>query len=153
MSFHIDVKVLDFACLHPCSQPAQLVNTWWNTGAMWTSESEDHDEQFRVSVSIDSPTLFWYVLKPFLMAQMVKSLPTRWETGVRPLDWEDPLEKGMATCSSILAGEFHGQKSLMRLQRVGQDWARNCIALRQWYCNPWTGWSKILCHSCVLKYT
>ena len=55
------------------------------------------------------------------MAQMVKNLPTMWETGVRPLDWEDPLEKGMATRSSILAGEFRGQKSLMRLQRVGQD--------------------------------
>ena len=82
-------------CTLAVSQP-RGVNMWWNTGAMWTSESEDHNEQFRVSVSIDSPTLFWYVLKPFLMAQMVKNLPTRRETGVRPLDWEDPLEKGMA---------------------------------------------------------
>ena len=31
---------------------------------------------------------------------------------VRPLGWEDPLEKGMATHSSIRAGEFHGQRSL-----------------------------------------
>ena len=37
------------------------------------------------------------------MAQMVKSLPTRWETGVRSLGQEDPLEKGMAPHSSILA--------------------------------------------------
>ena len=29
---------------------------------------------------------------------------------VRSLDWEDPLDKGMATHSSILAGEFHEQK-------------------------------------------
>ena len=29
------------------------------------------------------------------------------------LDWEDPLEKGMATHSSILPGEFHGQRSLV----------------------------------------
>ena len=34
------------------------------------------------------------------------------ETWVQSLIWEDPLEKGMATHSSILAGEFHGQRSL-----------------------------------------
>ena len=34
------------------------------------------------------------------------------ETQVRSLGWEDPLEKKMATHSSILAGEFHEQKSL-----------------------------------------
>ena len=31
---------------------------------------------------------------------------------VRPLGWEDPLEEGMATHSSILAKESHGQRSL-----------------------------------------
>ena len=35
-----------------------------------------------------------------------------WEIWVRPLGWEDPLEKGKATHSSILAGEFHGLHSL-----------------------------------------
>ena len=38
-----------------------------------------------------------------LVAQLVKNLPTMWETWVRSLSWEDPLEKGMATHSSILA--------------------------------------------------
>ena len=38
-----------------------------------------------------------------LVAQMVKNLPAMWETWVRPLGWEDPLEEGMATHSSILA--------------------------------------------------
>ena len=37
------------------------------------------------------------------MAQMVKNLPEMQETWVRTLDWEDPLEKGMATHPSILA--------------------------------------------------
>ena len=37
------------------------------------------------------------------MAQMVKNLPAMQETGVQSLDWEDPLEEGMATHSSILA--------------------------------------------------
>ena len=34
---------------------------------------------------------------------MVKNLPALWETWVRSLGWEDPLEEGMATHSSILA--------------------------------------------------
>ena len=38
-----------------------------------------------------------------LVAQMVKNPPTMWETWVRALGWEDLLEKGMATHSSILA--------------------------------------------------
>ena len=39
----------------------------------------------------------------FLGAQLVKNPPTMWETWVRSLGWEDPLEEGMATHSSILA--------------------------------------------------
>ena len=38
-----------------------------------------------------------------LVAQMVKNLPAMQETRVRSLGWEDPLEKEMATHSSILA--------------------------------------------------
>ena len=38
-----------------------------------------------------------------LVAQMVKNPPAMWETWVQPLGWEDPLEEGMATHSSILA--------------------------------------------------
>ena len=41
--------------------------------------------------------------KASLVAQMVKNPPAVQETWVRSLDWEDPLEKGMATHSSILA--------------------------------------------------
>ena len=37
------------------------------------------------------------------VAQLVKNPPAMWETWVRSLGWEDPLEKGMATHSSILA--------------------------------------------------
>ena len=37
------------------------------------------------------------------MAQMVKKLPPMKEMRVQTLDWEDPLEKGMATHSSTLA--------------------------------------------------
>ena len=45
------------------------------------------------------------------VAQMVKNLPAMQETWVQSLRWEDLLEKGMATHSSILA-KFHGQRSL-----------------------------------------
>ena len=38
-----------------------------------------------------------------LVAQLVKNPPTRQETWVQSLDWEDPLEKGKATHSNILA--------------------------------------------------
>ena len=38
-----------------------------------------------------------------LVAQLVKNLPAVWESWVQSLGWEDPLEKGMATHSNILA--------------------------------------------------
>ena len=41
---------------------------------------------------------------------MIKNLPAVWETWVQSLGWEDPLEKGMATHSSI--ENPHGQRSL-----------------------------------------
>ena len=47
-----------------------------------------------------------------LVAQMIKNLPEKQETQVQSPGWENPLEKGMATHSSILAGEFRGQRSL-----------------------------------------
>ena len=39
----------------------------------------------------------------FLLTQRVKNLPAMWETWVQSLGWEDPLEEGMATHSSVLA--------------------------------------------------
>ena len=48
-----------------------------------------------------------------LVAQMVKNLPAMQKTWVLSLGQEDPLEKGMATHSSILPGESHGQRKLM----------------------------------------
>ena len=57
---------------------------------------------------------------------MVKNLPAMWETQVRSLDWEDPLEKRMVIHSSILAWriswtEEPGRLQSMRLQRVEHD--------------------------------
>ena len=46
------------------------------------------------------------------MAQMVKNLPAKQESWARSLGGKDPLEKEMATRSSILAWRSHGQRSL-----------------------------------------
>ena len=65
-----------------------------------------------------------------LVAQTVKNLPAMLEARVQSLGWEDPLEKGMATHSSISAWripcteETYGLQS-MGSQRVGHDWATN----------------------------
>ena len=61
---------------------------------------------------------------------MVKNLPATQETRVQSLGWEDPLEKGMATHSSILAwriariedySPWGKQKSHDRLQSMGSQ--------------------------------
>ena len=54
-----------------------------------------------------------------LVAQLVKNLPAMWETWVRSLGWEDPLEKGMATHSSILAWKIPWTEETGRLQSIG----------------------------------
>ena len=60
------------------------------------------------------------------VAQMAKCLPAMWETQVRSLGWEDPLEKEMAPHSStlswkILWTEDPGGLKSMGPQRVGHD--------------------------------
>ena len=62
-----------------------------------------------------------------LVAQMVNNPPAMLETWVQSLSWEDPLEEGMATHSSILAWripwtEEPGELQSMGLQRVGHNW-------------------------------
>ena len=44
-----------------------------------------------------------FQLRAYLVAQTVNNLPAMWETWVQSLDWDDPLENGMATHSSIHA--------------------------------------------------
>ena len=59
------------------------------------------------------------------MAQTVKSLPALWETQVRSLGQEDPLEKGMATHSSILAWKIPWTQEPGRLQSMGSQRVRH----------------------------
>ena len=60
-----------------------------------------------------------------LVAQMVKNLPARQETQVRSLNQEDPLEKGMATYSSILAWRIPWTEESGRLQSMGSQRVRH----------------------------
>ena len=53
-----------------------------------------------------------------MVAQMVKHLPVMWETWVQSLGWEDPLEKGMATHSHILAWRIPWIEDPVRLQSM-----------------------------------
>ena len=58
-----------------------------------------------------------------LVAQMVKNLSAMQETGLGSLGWEESLEKGMATHSSILAWENPMDRGLQstRLERAGRN--------------------------------
>ena len=58
-----------------------------------------------------------------LVVQMVKHLPAMWETLAQSLGWEDPLETGMATHSSILAWRIPSAEETGRLQFT-KRWTR-----------------------------
>ena len=60
-----------------------------------------------------------------LVAQMVKRLHAMWETWVQSLGWEDPLEKKMATHSSILAWKIPQTEKPGRLQFMGSQRVRH----------------------------
>ena len=68
-----------------------------------------------LSASIETVMIFifnYINVRDSLVTQMVKNLPAVKETRFRTLGQKDSLEKGMTTHSSILAGEFPGQKNL-----------------------------------------
>ena len=102
-----------------------------------------------------------------LVAQLVKDPPAMWETWVRFLGWEDPLEKEMATHNSILAWripwtEEPGGLQSMGLQRVRRDWAANIFTFHYYLQSQvdraplvqlWTGYILIPCMcTCVHVY-
>ena len=75
-----------------------------------------------------------------LVGQTVENLPAKRETHVRSLGQEDPLEKGMATHSSILAWRIPWTEEPEELQSVGSQrvrhhWATNTLTFRS-LCTP-----------------
>ena len=60
-----------------------------------------------------------------LIAQLVKNLPAMWETWVRSLGWEDPLEVSMATHSSILVWRIPMDRGAWQATVHGSQRARH----------------------------
>jgi len=63
--------------------------------------------------------------KASLVTQRIRNLPAMQETWIRFLVWEDPLEKGMATHSSILAWRIPWTEEPCRLQSCGSQRVRH----------------------------
>ena len=84
-------------------------------------------------------------MRASLMAQMIKNLPAMWETWVRSPGGEDPLEKRMATHSSILAWRIPRTEEPGGLQSVGSHRVDTTVAAAkslqscQTLCNPIDG--------------
>ena len=107
-----------------CSALMHIQTLWRtiNTGARGPALVNRHRERasWRITITI----LHW----ASLVAQLVTNPPAMRETWVRSLVWEDPLEKGMATHSSILAWEIPrteepGGLQSTGSQRFGHNWA------------------------------
>ena len=95
----------------PCSPPGDLSTQEFNPGLLLYSQIH-------------------YRLWASWLAQTVKNLPALQETHIWSLGWENPLEKGMATHSSILAcripwTEEPAALQSMGLQKAGHDWTIN----------------------------
>ena len=63
--------------------------------------------------------------------KMVRSLPAVWETWVRSLGWEDPLEEEMATHSSILAWRIPWTEECGRLRSMGSDVTERLLCFQE----------------------
>ena len=77
-----------------------------------------------------------FVLGASIMAQMVKNLPAMWETRVRSLSREDPLEKELANHSSILAWRISWTEEPGRPWDVG-GCCRHLVSRGQGYYSGW----------------
>ena len=64
-------------------------------------------------------------MKISLVIQMVKNLPAMWGTWVQSLGQENPMEEGMATCSSIIAWKIPWTEETGELQSVGSQRVRH----------------------------
>ena len=78
-------------------------------------------------------SVLWWFLIPlgFPGGSDSKNLPLVWETWVHSLGWEDPLEKGTATYSSILAWRIPWTEEPGRQQSMGSQRVRHDLAIEQ----------------------
>ena len=90
--------------------PAVPEGKLWGVGEVQGGPAEEAGRHLRWTLKQDS-----------LVAQRVKRLPTRQETQVQFLGWENPLEKEMATHSGIFAWEIPWTEEPGRLQSMGSQ--------------------------------
>ena len=83
---------------------------------------QSHPSWDSLSYSLITTFQYYFISGASLVAQLIKNPPAIWKTWVRSLGSEDPLEKGKATHSSILAWRIPWTIQSMGLQRVGHDW-------------------------------
>ena len=79
-------------------------HNYFNKEFFHVAQNSNHNKKVQVKILVshqvaDFIVSYW----ASLVAQLVKNPPAMWETWVWSLGWEDPLEKGKATHSSILA--------------------------------------------------
>ena len=106
----------------------QLFATPWTVAHQASPSMEFSRQEYWSGLPFPSPgnspfleTTFPYIYNfsgASLLPQMVKNLPAMWETWVQSLSWDDPLEKGMATHSGILAWETPRTEGPGRLQSM-----------------------------------
>ena len=101
----------------------------WFASLQWGSEVSVFNHP---NINCFSP-LFLEWASP--VTEMVKNPPVMQETGIWSLGWKDPLEKRLATHSSIFAWripwtEEPGRLESMGLQKVGHNWATNTFTFR-----------------------
>ena len=112
-------NVRDVVCSTPDCFKIQLPPWFWCQGSTF----------FKIKISVQSTNRYpginslghYGCVKDLhsLVAQMVKNPPAMWETWVQSLGWEDPLEKGMAIHSSILAWRIPRTEEPGGLQSMG----------------------------------
>ena len=98
---------------------------WWISDSTPSSNVSLKKERLLENDKLSKKTAY-FAKGASLVADTAKNVPAMWGTQVQTLGWEDPLEKGMATLSSILVWRIPWTElQSIRLQRVGHNWATN----------------------------
>ena len=104
-----------------------ICGLWWPAQPLSEVHSQEANTAFKLLFLLVFTFMFLWAS---LVAQLVKNLPAMQETQIRSLGREDPLEKEMATHSSIVAWripwtEEPGGLKSRRSQRIRNDWVTN----------------------------
>ena len=110
----------------PSEPPGKPLPTYTGTQspALW-ARTQHFSGPARLKLKLLLSEFITIFLHSTLVAQTVKCLSTMWETWVRSLGWEDPLEKEMAIHSSTIAWKIPCTEEPGRLQSMGSQRVRH----------------------------